>query len=102
MKNGKAGESLSIRLIPNHDRDEENIRFAKVDFARATMTSPLVSSLFPREANRVVGGRRVSGRGLWKRCRSQDHEFSFIHSKDIHFGSDVVELISDESIQELN
>ena len=72
VENGKVDESLNIRLIPNHDRNEENIRFATVDVARArTMTGSLVSSQFPREANRVIGGRhrgelleRDHGRGV--------------------------------------
>ena len=51
--NGEAGESLNIRLIPNHDLNEENIRFATVDVAhaRVTMIGSLVSSQLPREAN---------------------------------------------------
>ena len=53
VKNEKAGQSLNIRLIPNHDRNGRNLRFATVDEtgARATMTGSLVSPQFPRGAN---------------------------------------------------
>ena len=49
--NEKAGESLNIRLIPNNDRNEENIRLATAEVARVIMTGSLVYSQFSREAN---------------------------------------------------
>ena len=36
--NEEAGESLSIRLIPNHDHSGENLRFATIDVAQARVT----------------------------------------------------------------
>ena len=50
-ENEEAGESLIIRFIPNHDRDEENTGFARAEVASATMTGSLPFSQLPREAN---------------------------------------------------
>ena len=71
--NEEAGELLNVGLIPNHDRNEENLSFVTVDVARvqATMIGSLVSSQLPREANWVIGERhqgefleRNNGRGV--------------------------------------
>ena len=56
----EAGEFLNVGLIPNHDRNEENLSFVTVDVARvqATMIGSLVSLQLPRQAiTRVIGER---------------------------------------------